>query len=230
CRSVTHFLGADFQRWPHFPLHQSLFSVFQGRLTRSPQVLVLNQRWKTYQRQGFFLKLLKILTGKIRVSENWRKDLMRASVLVGQSLTSSDVTKAFSWNMIALELLLTRQGDKYTDVLPKRIEAFLGWVGYWLSDNYEEKIREVYRKRCDFVHQGNSDDITKRDLIFADDLLLNLLLNIVYYIEMFHSKEKIIEFADKVDAEHKLGQKSKVRPKRLRFYSRNYLESDFDEI
>ncbi|HKZ77078.1 MAG TPA: hypothetical protein VJ124_02055 [Pyrinomonadaceae bacterium] len=200
------------------------------KLTRAPQVLVLDKRWKNYQRQAFFSKLLDILSGKIHVSDGWRKDLTRATILIGQSLNSTDVANAFLWNMIALELLLTKQGDRYTDVLPKRIEAFLGWIGFWASENYEERIREAYRKRCDLVHRGDRDAITRRDLLFSDDLLLNVLINIVNYIKLFDSKEKIIEFAEKVEAEHRLGQRSKVRPKRLRFFSRRYSEEDFEEI
>jgi hypothetical protein len=59
--------------------------------------------------------------------------------------------------MIAIESLLTRQGDKYSDALPKRIEAFLGWSGYWSINGYEDRIHDLDRKRCELVHAGRLD-------------------------------------------------------------------------
>jgi hypothetical protein len=137
---------------------------------------------------------------------------------------------SFLWNMIALETLLTKQTDKYTDALPKRVEAFLGWIGFWETENYEQRIREAYQKRCIFVHSGNNSTITKQDILFTDDLLLNLLYNITKFYRIFKSKNDIIEFADKVEAEHKLGIRSKVRPKKLMFISRKYSEKDLNEM
>jgi hypothetical protein len=208
----------------------SSFKGRGGRLTGNPGELILNNTWKDFQRHGFFSKLLRILQGRSPVKSEWRRDLYRASTLVGQSINSNDVPTSFLWNMIALELLLTREGDKFSDALPKRAEAFLGWVGYWSSKNYEARIREVYRKRCDFVHRGDREAITKADLLFTDDLLFNLLLNLVYYSGRFNSKQSIIDFSDKVEAEHTLGISSKVRPKRLRYFSHTYTKDDLREM
>ena len=132
--------------------------------------------------------------------------------------------------MIALELLLTRQQDKLSKVLPKRAEAFLGWTGLWQSQDYEARIKDVYEKRNKLMHTGEREIISKRDLLFTDDLLLNLFANLTKMPDLFASKEKIIEFAEKVEAEHKLRIKSKVQPGKLRFFSRKYSEKDFNEI
>jgi hypothetical protein len=167
---------------------------------------------------------------KIQVERAWRRDLENAAILVGQSLNSSDVATSFMLNMIALELLLTQKGDKYSSELPKRVEAFLGWVGFWSSQNYEEKIKFIYKKRCELVHRGRREKIAKEDLLFTDDLILNLFINIVSLPNIFDSKNKIIEFANKVEAEHILGLKSRVRPKKLTFVSPNYSKEDLNEV
>jgi len=204
--------------------------ILEGRLIGKFEDLVLNGSWKEFHKGAFFYRLLRILKDDIRVSRSWRDDLERAAILVGQSQCSSDVAQSFLWNMIALELLLTEQGDKYTDALPKRIEAFLGWVGFWETDNYADKIADVYKKRCVFVHDGRREDITIQDLLFTDDLLYNLLFNLIHHIDRFPSKQAVIDFSRKVEAEHILGVKSRVRPKTLTFVSRKYSQRDYEEI
>lgn len=203
--------------------------LLEGQLIGKIDNLVLDGHWKQYHR-AFFLKFLRILNDKIKVSRNWRNDLERAAILIGQSHCSSDVAQSFLWNMIALELLLTEQGDKYTDVLPKRIEAFLGWIGFWDTDNYVERITEVYRKRCAFVHDGRRDSITIEDLLFTDDLIYNLLFNLVHHIGRFSSKQAVIDFSRQVEAEHILGIRPRVRPKTLTFVSHRYSPRDYEEI
>ena len=45
--------------------------------------------------------------------------------------------------MIALESLLTRQGDKYTDAIPERIEAFLGGWDSGPSGNTRKEFERL---------------------------------------------------------------------------------------
>lgn len=215
----------------HFFLNKNDSSkLTKAQLTKNPSPLILDERWNKFQKQMFFTNLMKILSKERQVAPNWRKDLRKASILVGQSINSNDVSTSFLWNMIALELLLTKGGEKHFDILPKRAEAFLGWIGYWQTQNYEERIKEVYRKRSMLVHQGAREIVTKKDLLFTDDLLLNLFVNLVKFPTLFGSKEKIVEFAEKVEAEHKLGIKSKVQPNGLGFFSRKYTEKDLSDI
>jgi hypothetical protein len=200
-----------------------------SRITRGIDSLVLDASWSNFQKEFFFSKLMRILHDKRSLARSWRKDLRKACLLVGQSLSTADVPIAFLLNMIALETLLTRQGDKYTDVLPSRLEAFLGWVGYWTTQQYPDRIKEVYKKRCAFVHDG-SKEIKLKDLLFTDDLLFNLLVNLTNLSKLFNSKDRIIEFADKVEAEHILGVRPKVRPKQLRFFSTQYSSQDLEDL
>lgn len=204
--------------------------LYSSRLTGKFMELALDERWKLYQRDMFFLNLLKVLNREIPLANNWRKDLHRAAILVGQSQWSTDIAHSFIWNMIALELLLTERGDKYLKMLPSRVEAFLGWVGYWYTESYPERIQDIYKKRSQFVHGGKRDNIAIEDLLFTDDLLLNLFTNIVKHIKIFSSKEDIINFSDKVKAEHLLGTKPRVRPKTMQFVVRTYSDTDFEEI
>ncbi len=197
-----------------------------GKINR----LVLDKRWKNFQSKVFFLNLVKIISKKINVRRLWQKDIKNAAILAGQSQCSADIPQSFLWNMIAIELLLTRQGDKYLNALPERAEAFLGWAVDWKKAKYEERIREIYEKRCKFVHDGNREAITIKDVLFSDDLLLNVINNIVKYPKLFFSKEKLIKFSEKVKAEHLLGIKSKVRPKSLQFFNIHYQNDDFKKI
>jgi len=197
------------------------------------QDLSLNSRWVKWQKDLYFIKLIKILQGASVANGKWTETLSRVSRLVGRSQTTTWLPNAFLLNMIAIETLLTREGDKYSEELPKRIEAFIGWVGYWKDDDYKFKIKDVYKKRCQYVHSGNDSDIEVKDLLFTDDILFNLLYNIVVHIKMFSSKEKIVQFSDKVAAEKVLGvvgAKSKVRPKTLHFISKKYNDKDLKEI
>lgn len=192
--------------------------------------LVLNKQWKYFQKKAFYFKLLKIIRGEIGVARQWKNDLRNAAILVGQSQCMLDLPQAFLWNMIAIELLLTHQGDKYLEELPKRAEAMLGWVNYWSDDNYESRIKDIYKKRCALVHNGVRENILIDDLLFSDDLILNLFTNIVGHIDIFYSKEAIIAFSEKVQAEHILKVKPKVRPRSFKHFKREYTEADYQQF
>lgn len=196
---------------------KTLNFTVHGKRTVNPLPLKLSSKWLKVQKSFYFLKLLKIINGEVKVTNSWKKTLKRAAIMIGQSQNSRDIAFSFLWNMIAIEMLLTRQGDKYTEVLPKRIESFLGWVGYWNDENFEEKISSAYKKRNAFVHDGNKDKITELDLQFTDDIVLNLLTNIISHINIFNSKEDILKYSDKFQAEKTLGIKSKIQPKTLKF-------------
>ena len=191
---------------------------------------VIDNRWERYHKQGFFFKLLKIINNEKEINNTWKKNIIRASIMAGQSQSSKDLVQAFLYNMIVLESLLTKQGDKYTDVLPKRIESFIGWVGYWDTENYEKRINEIYSIRCKVVHDCNSSDLSIEHLLFSDDLVLNVFDNIINHIDYFKTKEELILFSDKIEAEHFLGIKSKTRPKTLRSIHRTYTNKDKESI
>ena len=190
-----------------------------GFLTRGSQALEADGRWKEWQKKFFFTHLMKILHRKIPIEQEWRECLKKAATLVGKSLGTYDLADAFLWNMIALESLLTRQGDKYTDAIPERIEAFLGWAWDWSEKKYKERIREAYQVRCKLVHEGDVSGVTGELLLFTDDLMLSLLVNLTRHPKLFYSKDAVVKFVERVKAARVLGGKAKVRPKTLRVIS-----------
>lgn len=203
---------------------------YNNHVTGKFMDLRLSQAWIQHHNSSFFIKLLKLLDRNSPISSGWRELLKRAAVMIGQSQCSNDLVHSFLWNMIVLEMLLAKPGDRYLDVLPERVEAFLGWVGFWAETDFSGRIREVYQKRCDLVHQGKCETISVPDLLFTDDLLLNLLVNIVNHPKVFNSKQSVVDFADKVKAERKLNVKPRVRPRSLVFFSRTYAAEDLVEI
>lgn len=190
----------------------------RSQIIENMSPLWLDSRWKHFHMESFFFDFLKILRKETSVQKGWLKDLRNAGILAGQSQATKDIPQAFLWNMIALEMLLTQQGDTYRTALPERAEAFIGWAIDWKFNRFEEKIKDIYSKRCAFVHRGLRDLISKDDLIFSDKLLFNIFLNIIKHHQIFTSKEAIISFSKKVQAEHILGVKPKVRPKTLTFF------------
>jgi hypothetical protein len=157
--------------------------------TEKSASLKLDENWRGFHPEVFFFDLLKILTGKIKVENSWRKVLRSAAILAGQSQGSPDLLQSFLWNVIAIEMLLAKQeGEpKVIDSLPERAEAFLGWAVDWKLENYEQRIRNLYAKRNAFVHRGERDAIKREDLLLTDDLLLNVLINIVKHPALFSS-------------------------------------------
>lgn len=188
--------------------------------------LILDERWAHFQKSSFFVPLLRLLRGRTGAASAWVDDIRTAALLVGQSQASTDLAQAFLWNVIALERLLARQGDTYTEVLPQRAEAFLGWVGYWQMGRFNARIKDVYRKRSGLVHAGQREAIEPSDLLFMDDLMANLLLNLVLHTRQFPTKSAVVDFAKRVEAERILGVKPRARPKTLRFWHRRYSADD----
>ena len=179
--------------------------------------VVMDASWKRFQNKLFFANLLKILRRETQVDAGWRDELRRASVMIGEGVGANDLLKSFLWNMVALEMLLTRNEQaKMVETLPMRVEALLGWVFFWEEKDYGARIRDVYRKRNDLIHRGRRDRITDVDLAFTDHLLVNLLANLVN-LPLFNSKDAVIAFSKRVEAERILGVKPKVRPKDMRF-------------
>lgn len=208
-------------------------SLISKNLVGKTGNLVLNKGWKNWQKRFFFLDLIRIINKKLQVNNSWRINLYRVARLIGQSQSSNNIAYSFLLNMIAIEALLTKQYDKYREELPNRIEAFIGWVGYWAKSNYKDQINDLYTKRCQYVHDGNESNIEIKDLLFTDDIIFNMLVNIIYHINLFKKKEDIISFTEKVSAEHLLGivgRKSKIRPKTLSFFNRMYTAEDYKKI
>lgn len=209
-------------------------NIFEAHLNTYSETKVLpfrlDKRWKEFHKDFYFFDLLKLISSKNKMQKKWKETIIRAAAMSGKSMQSRDIEYSFLWNMIIVEMLLTEQGDKYSESLPERAEAFIGWVGYWEENKFEEKIQNLYTKRCQFVHDGNSNNIAVEDVLFTDDLVFNLLWNIIKHIDLFPSKESVVTFSEKVQAEKLLKVKPKVQPKTLKFMNRNYDETKIKRI
>ena len=140
--------------------------------------------------------------------------------------------QAFLWNMIAIETLLFKQDNEIRpkEVLPKRIEAMLGWVGFWEDEDYSSKIKNAYGKRCTMVHEGNLDCISREDVHFSDMLVFNLMNNLVRHSRVFGNIDAVIRFSKEVEAERTLKVRPRVQPKTLEFIHKRFDENSFLEI
>jgi hypothetical protein len=187
-----------------------------GKRTGPTNEMHLDGDWKVHQDYTFFTKLLKILRGETKVRGSWRKELRRASVLLGESVGSDDPFKSFLWNMVALEMLLTRnEKGEMREILPKKVEALIGWSPFWQEGGYEERIRDAYDKRNRLLHQGRRDEVTGQDLAFLDHILVNVLANLVSLPKLFRSKDDVLAFPKRLEAERILGvRRPRSRPKR----------------
>ena len=176
------------------------------------------------------MKFLKILNGEISVKSKWRNLLISSAKIVGESLNSHNIPEAFLKNVIALEMLLVGQSEKIEEKLIERSRYLLDWCEHWEKESLEEKIRTVYKKRCDYVHDGKTSSITKEDLIFTDDLIFNIFNNIINSIEKIVSKGTLIEFSDKYQAEKKLNLSSKYQFGKFQYLKRTYEPIDIDSL
>ncbi|WP_417665432.1 hypothetical protein [Pseudidiomarina sp.] len=206
-------------------------SVSEMRIVGRAQELGLESRWRHYHRNwGFVLKLIEVINGDSEIGSGWRMNIIDAAILSGQSQSSSNLPHAFLWNMIAIETLLTQQGDTYLTELPNRVEAFIGWTTDWSIEEFNLKISQAYKTRSQFVHAGKSDQITIEQLLFTDTLILNIFINILSHLNIFYSKESLIEFSNKVQAERLLGIKTTVRPKTIRYLKPQYSDKDYEAV
>jgi hypothetical protein len=197
---------------------QDMTGRLMWRRTTPTAQMRLDGRWKSHQDHHFFTELLKILRRETKVQENWRKELRRATVMIGESVGANDLFKSFLWNMVALEMLLTQnEKGEMIDILPKRIGALIDWTASWHADNYEDRIRDVYKKRNMLLHRGRREDLSVGDVAFTDHLLVNVLMNFVSAPKVFSSKDAVVKFAERLEAERLLRASPKQRPTNLRF-------------
>jgi hypothetical protein len=201
-----------------------------GNKSIHPIPLELNERWKNFHGKFYFHKLLKLVNGEIKIKSKWKKTLISVAKLVGKSLNSHDIPESFLKNVIALEMLLVNQNEKIEEKIIERSRYLLEWCDEWEEKDIETKIKEMYKKRCDYVHDGKYDDIRKEDLIFTDDLIFNIYNNLLKNTDKIISKGKLIEFSYKYMCEKELNLKSKFQFGKFQYMSKTYEKSDLKNI
>ncbi len=191
-----------------------------------PTQTELNDEWKTFQKSFFYWTFLKMINGEKKINTKWRNTLISSANILGKSLNSHDIPESFLRNIITLEMLLTTQNEKIEEKIIERLGYFLDWNEEWINKNLTGRIKEIYKKRCDYVHDGETESITKNDLIFTDDLLFNLLNNIVRNLDKITSKGKLVEFSEKYRCEKQLGIKSKYQFRKFEYVRKIYYNED----
>jgi len=195
---------------------------FHSGLQNKIEPYRLDKKFISYSKHHFFHYLIAIINNpaKYKIKQDWYHTLRRAGILAGQSQFAKSLSDAFLFDMIALETLLTRRGDKFPDEIINRLISFFGW---YTSENrrpWENLIKRLYDVRCSLVHDGRQMDLCMRDLLNADKLLSNLLECLCRITKTIKSKEDIIAFSEKLKARQTLGMKI-VRPK-IRFRQDTY--------
>jgi hypothetical protein len=109
---------------------------------------------------------------------------------------SLDRADAFLLNVIGLETLLTRQGERNGKKLAKRIKGLSGWHLRKANPNYEAEIKSIHETRCAIVHDSDYSDLSIEMLLRADSYLANGLLNVVSNPTLFPSKDELVRVAD----------------------------------
>ena len=73
----------------------------------------------------------------------------------------------------------------------------------------------VIQEDEEYVHDGDSSDITYKDLCFLEELIFNAFNNILNHLQLFKGKQDLIKFTQMLGAEKTLGIKSRIRPKTM---------------
>lgn len=179
--------------------------------------------WTQNTKRSHFFDLLGILRGDGQLAPQWRASLRRAAILAGQSLLARHVAEAFTCDMIAIETLLARRGDKFPDALVDRLVALFGWLTKEDIEEWKKVVSHLYQLRCSYVHDGIAGDISGMDLFEADTLLVNLLTNLCKNTAQVRCKDDIIRLTEKLRARRVLGLKPK-RPGRWTYERLSLLE------
>lgn len=190
----------------------------------------LDAQWKNIMKRHFFPSAVNIINDKKNVKEHWKHDIKNTLVLVGKSLFSGDLSQAFLYNMIGIETLLTRAGDKFPDELINRLNALFSWRfsqdGTFVWNN---KIKEIYKLRCEAIHNGKISKITVEHLIITDLIIQNLLYNICKSTKHIKEKQDLIMFTKESQAREILNIPPKY-PFRIRFSTYWPSKSQIDKI
>lgn len=130
------------------------------------------------------------------LNANWRRQIRSGAAMLGRSLMSLDLADAFLLNVIGLETLLTRQGERNGKRLFRRIKGMTGWHLATARPNYENEIKSIHSVRCEIVHDSDYSNLTAELLLQADMYLANSLLNIVRLPAVFPDKDTLAATLD----------------------------------
>ena len=155
----------------------------------------LDATWHNAITQSGIIELFARLVDA-NLDPDWRRQIGSGAAMLGRSLMSLDLADAFLLNVIGLETLLTRQGERNGRMLTQRIEGMTGWHLRNARPNYQAEIRSIHSVRCEIVHDSDYRNLTIELLLLADMYLANGLLNIVRHPAQFPDKTTLVSVLD----------------------------------
>ena len=182
--------------------------------------LVLDETWLRFNKYYYFFDLLNFLKKEKSAFNKWDKTLYRSLILAGKSVQNEDLAQAFLLRMIAIEAVITGRNNAHQETVISFFKALIGWTPDWVDKKYEGKIKDIFTKRNNYIHDGNAENITTENLLFTELLLFNLYNNIFGNSKHFDSKEKLKELIDTSNAINTLNLKDerhRFLPKDLKY-------------
>lgn len=204
-------------------------STLRRQLVWLPTPYIIDRAWQSHISHHFFPSLLRILNGGVRCQDRWRCALRRAALCAGRSHMARSRWEAFMYDMIAIEVLLARRGDKFPDALITRLFALFGWFTGEEVSPWADRLKRLYQLRCDFVHDADSTKLRMADVIAADMLLANLLYNFCRLTTIFRSKDDVIRLAEQHQARTLLGQPRR-KVKGMSIVQQSYSSAEMKEL
>lgn len=156
---------------------------------------VLDANWHRAITQSGIIDLFARINDST-LSADWRRQIRSGAAMFGRSLMSLDLADAFLLDVIGLETLLTRQGERNGRRLYQRIKGMTGWHLRTARPKYEDEIRRIHDVRCEIVHDSDYSNLTIELLLQADMYLTNSLLNIVRLPAVFPDKAALAATLD----------------------------------
>lgn len=150
----------------------------------------LHEDWWLFVRQRKINQLFGIRSST-RFTEHWKSTLWRAGLLIGRSQQTTSRSEAFLLMMMALDVLLLRRFDRSSD-LERRV---FGLIGFEALQIPFAKVSELYKLRCDIVHDGKVGTIGPLDLHYLDFFALNVFENI-WRVRAWSTKNALIDFTE----------------------------------
>lgn len=197
-----HACGFTLKGYPSFSARNDRFvqldgTAFCGNWNQHGYLhsFSLDEAWHQSITTSGILSLFSRLTDTT-LDPAWRRQIGSAAAMLGRSIMSLDRADAFLLNVIGLETLLTRQGERNGKKLAKRIKGLSGWHLRKANPNYEAEIKSIHETRCAIVHDSDYSDLSIEMLLRADSYLANGLLNVVSNPTLFPSKDELVRVAD----------------------------------
>ena len=181
--------------------------------------LIIDARWVELSRRFLYQRAIRVVRGKTSFKSSWGKKIRQALILVGKSLTEPDINLALLKMIIALEVLtVERENGSISSEMPRHAYSLIGWVSDWETESYREKLKDIYGKRSNFVHNGEMNQIGPTDIAFVDKIVFNILYAICCNPAKLPEKSSLLELSRKIEAAEVLGINTKrYRPKQLEF-------------